>query len=97
MTKDDKKPLCQLLGEIYIPNEIDDDQLRTLKLLMESLHSRRPIFDITAQHSFIKLDDMISKKFAKQLEGLSEKEYRQLENVKDVFEFLDAVEPDCEE
>lgn len=61
------------------------------------LFQRRPIFDITAQHSFIKLDDMISKKFAKQLEGLSEKEYRQLENVKDVFEFLDAVEPDCEE
>lgn len=61
------------------------------------LTQRRPIRDTTAQNAFIKFDDMISKKFAKQLEGFSEEEYRQLENMKDLFEFLDAVEPDSEE
>ncbi|EED83823.1 predicted protein [Postia placenta Mad-698-R] len=95
--KDDKKPLCQLLGKLYILNEVDDDQLRTLKLLMESPRSRRSIRDTTAQNSFIKSDDVLSKKFAKQLEGVSEEEYRQLENMKDLFEFLHAVQPDSEE
>jgi condensin complex subunit 3 len=38
-TEDEKKILCQLFSKLYIPEIIDDDKVRTLKLLMYNLHS----------------------------------------------------------
>ena len=44
--EDDKKVLCQLLGKLYLPEKVDDDKLRTLKLLMHNLRSvRTPVPD----------------------------------------------------
>jgi condensin complex subunit 3 len=37
--EEDKKVLCQLLGKLFIPETLDDDKLRTLKLLMDNLRS----------------------------------------------------------
>lgn len=37
LSEDDKKALCTLLGKLYIPDEVDDDKIRTLKLLMANL------------------------------------------------------------
>ncbi|CCM04766.1 uncharacterized protein FIBRA_06956 [Fibroporia radiculosa] len=96
-TKDDKKTLCQLFSKLYIPEELDDDKLRTLKLLTYSLRSRRPMRDAAAQNAIVKFDDLISKKFARQLEGFSEDEYRQLENMQDLFTFLDNIPPESDE
>jgi condensin complex subunit 3 len=39
LTEDEKKILCQLFGKLYIPETIDDDKVRTLKLLMYNLQS----------------------------------------------------------
>ncbi|KAI0941839.1 hypothetical protein AcV7_002413 [Taiwanofungus camphoratus] len=97
MEKDDKKALCQLLGKLHIPDILDDDKLRTLKLLTHNLRSRRPLRDTASQNAFVKFDSAISKKFERQLEGFSEEEYRQLENLKGLFEFLDEIESDSEE
>ena len=36
-TEDNKKVFCQLLGKLYIPDEVDDDKLRTLHLLVTNL------------------------------------------------------------
>lgn len=36
---EDKKALCQLLGKLYIPDTVDDDKIRTLKLLMHNLRA----------------------------------------------------------
>ncbi|EGO03950.1 hypothetical protein SERLA73DRAFT_165497 [Serpula lacrymans var. lacrymans S7.3] len=91
--KEDKKVMCQLLGRLYIPDTVDDDKIRTLKLLLSSLSSRRPLRDTVAKNAFMKFDNAISKKFAKQLEDFNEAEYRQLENLKELFEFLDDIVP----
>jgi hypothetical protein len=37
LIEEDKKVLCQMLGKLYIPDEVDDDKIRTLKLLMHTL------------------------------------------------------------
>lgn len=64
---------------------------------------RRPLRDTTSQNAFSKFEDALSKKFASQLEGFSEEEYRQLENLdahanmKGAFEFVDGFELDAEE
>lgn len=95
--EDDKKALCQLLGKLHIPDVVDDDKLRTLKLLCHNLLQRRPLKDTTSKNAFVKFDSMISKRFAKQLENFSEEEYRQLESLHDLFEFLDEIIPESDE
>lgn len=38
-SEEDKKALCQILGKLHIPETVDDDKLRTLKLLMHNIRS----------------------------------------------------------
>ncbi|KAJ6570219.1 nuclear condensing complex subunit [Mycena vulgaris] len=94
MPKDDKKVLVQLLVKLHIPDEVDVDKIRTLKLLMHTLNLRRPLRDTTTNNAFKKFDASISKKFEKQLEDFDEDEYRKLEELKDLFEFLDDIIPE---
>lgn len=37
--EDDKKSLCQLLGKLYLPDNVDEDKIKTLKLLVYNLQS----------------------------------------------------------
>ena len=37
--EEDKKALCQMLGKLHLPEEVDDDKVRVLKLLVTSLRS----------------------------------------------------------
>ncbi|KAA1474990.1 ARM repeat-containing protein [Dentipellis sp. KUC8613] len=97
MEKDDKKVLCQVLTKLYIPPEMDDDKIRRLKLLMQTLLARRPIRDTAANNAFAKFDKSISQKFEKQLEAFNEDEFRELESLKDLFEFLDDIMPEEDE
>lgn len=59
--------------------------------------------DTTSQNAFSKFEDALSKEYAPQLEGFSEEEYRQLENLdahvgmKGAFEFIDGFELDDED
>ncbi|PIL28240.1 hypothetical protein GSI_09652 [Ganoderma sinense ZZ0214-1] len=91
--KDEKKALCQMLGKLYLPDEAEDDKLRTLKLLVTSLRSRRPPRDTASKNAVIKFDNALSKKYEKQLENFSEDELRKLEELKELFEFLDDIIP----
>ncbi|KAI0674717.1 nuclear condensing complex subunit [Trametes maxima] len=93
--KDDKKALCQMLGKLYLPDEVDDeDKVRLLKLLLSNLRTRRPPRDTTAKNALAKFDAALSKKYEAQLANFSEDEFRQLEELRDLFEFLDDIIPD---
>ena len=54
---------------------------------------RRPIRDSVAKKAFTKFENTISKKYGPQLEDFNEEEFRQLEKLKDLFEFLDEIIP----
>ena len=88
---------CQLLNKLYIPDQIDDDKLRTLKLLVNNVRTRRPMKDATSSSALTRFDNSIAKKYQSQLEGFNEEEYRQLEYFRDLFEFLDDVMPEEDE
>jgi hypothetical protein len=52
MVGEEKKVLCQLLGKLFVPETVDDDKLRTLKLLIHRLRTVRllcylDLFDFT--------------------------------------------------
>jgi condensin complex subunit 3 len=53
--------------------------------------------DATAKNAFTKFDNAITKKYEKQLENFNEEEYRKLEYLKDMFEFLDDIISEEEE
>lgn len=91
---DDKKVLCQALAKLYLPPETaDDDKIRTLKLLVTNLRTRRPPREASAQAALAKFDTALSKRFEKQLEDFDEAEYRQLESLRELFAFLDEIVP----
>jgi len=90
----DKKVLCQALSKLsLLPETDDDDKVRTLKLLVHNLRTRRPPRDASALAALVKFDGALSKRFEKQLEDFGEAEYRQLESLKELFEFLDEIVP----
>ena len=90
----DKKVLCQALSKLYLPpGTDDDDKVRTLKLLVHNLRTRRPPRDASAVAALSKFDDALSKQFEKQLEDFNEAEYRQLQSLQELFEFLDDIMP----
>ncbi|KIJ59925.1 hypothetical protein HYDPIDRAFT_99639 [Hydnomerulius pinastri MD-312] len=94
--KDDmenKKVLCQVLGRLHLPENVDDDKIRTLKLLIHNISTRRPLRDTTARNAFTKFDAAVTKKYADKLADFSEEEYRQLEQLNDLFAFLDDIIP----
>ncbi|GLB42418.1 putative nuclear condensing complex subunits, C-term domain [Lyophyllum shimeji] len=92
--KEDKKVLCQLLPKLYIPDTVDDDKIKELKVLMYGLRSRRPLRDTTTNNAFTKFETAINKKFEKQLEDFSEEEYRKLEQLEQLFSWLDEIIPE---
>ena len=39
--EDDKKVLCQVLGRLHFPETVDDDKIRTVKLLVQNIFTVR--------------------------------------------------------
>ncbi|KAG2090779.1 nuclear condensing complex subunit [Suillus discolor] len=93
IAEEDKKFFYQVFGRLYLLDKVDDDKIRTLKLLLHSLNSRRPIRDAAAKNALAKFDAAIPKRYAEPLESFNEEDYRQLEYLKDLFEFLDDIIP----
>ncbi|KAF8207192.1 nuclear condensing complex subunit [Mycena galopus ATCC 62051] len=94
MPKGDKRILCQMLPKLSIPEEVDVDKIRTLKLLIDNVSTRRPLGDATANNALKKFDAAIQKKFEKELEGFSEAEYREFNKLQELFDFLDDIIPE---
>lgn len=55
---------------------------------------RRPLKDAVTNNAFAKFEATICKKFEKQLEDFNEEEYRKLEELKDIFDFVDSIIPE---
>jgi condensin complex subunit 3 len=107
--EEDKKVLCQLLNRLHIPDTVDDYKIRSIKLLIEHLRAvsnfiysaifsltikqRRPLRDSSSNTALSKFETTIVKKFEKQLEHFSEEEFRKLEELNELFEFLDSIIP----
>ncbi|KAG6871627.1 hypothetical protein C0992_010585, partial [Termitomyces sp. T32_za158] len=95
--RDDKRALCQLLPKLHLPDSADDDKVKGLKVLLYTLRSRRPIRDTTTNNAFTKFEAAVMKKYAQQLQEFSEEEYRKLEQLEKLFEYVDSIIPDDDE
>lgn len=86
-----------MLSKLYIPDNVDDDKARTLKLLVNNVKSRRPPPDTASKNNLKRFDALLDKKFEAQLADLNEEELRKMENLQELFEFLDDIIPEDED
>ena len=57
---------------------------------------RRPLREASTKKTFAKFQATVETKYEKQLADFNEDEFRQLEELKDIFEFLDEITPDSD-
>ncbi|KAH7096918.1 nuclear condensing complex subunit [Auriculariales sp. MPI-PUGE-AT-0066] len=96
MDTEDKKVLCQGLSKIFIPMEVDDLKIRTLVVLVSNVQRRRPIGDSTARTALERFSKSLRKRFAEQLEGVTDEDMRKMDALTKLFEFMDSM-PEVEE
>ncbi|KAF9648455.1 ARM repeat-containing protein [Thelephora ganbajun] len=96
LTRENNKILCQILSKLHLPEVVDENKIKTLKLLIYNVQSRRPPREAAAKNALAKFDATISNKYSAQLESFSEEDCRKLEYLKDLFEFLDDIIPEEE-
>jgi condensin complex subunit 3 len=58
---------------------------------------KRPLKDTVARNAITKFDNMLSKKFEEQLKDFSEEDYRKLESLQELFNFIDDIIPEDED
>lgn len=61
--------------------------------LIECILQRRPLRDHASKTAFSKFETAFTKKFEKLLEDFSEEEFRKLEELDELFMFLDSIFP----
>ena len=61
--------------------------------MVRSSPQRRPLRDSICNNAFTKFETLITKKFKNQLEHFSEEEFRKLEELNELFLFLDSIIP----
>ncbi|KAJ4473176.1 nuclear condensing complex subunit [Lentinula aciculospora] len=91
--KDQKKVLCQQLPKLYLPDDVDENIVRYLNLLMDKVPSCRPLPDTVSKNAFAKFQIAFTKKYEKQLEGLSAEEYLSHEQHQAETQFLNHIIP----
>ena len=57
------------------------------------MKQRRPLRDFICNTAFTRFETAISRKFEKQLQHFTEEEFRKLEELTELFEFLDSIIP----
>ena len=103
---EEDKVLCQILGRLRLPETVDDDKVRTLKLLVHNVFTVRsrsrlldPSLIVMPARQRRPVRDISARnaltKFdttiSKTLSNFSEEEYRQLEQLETSFKFLDDI------
>ena len=53
--------------------------------------------DTATKNALTRFESSLTKKFSAQLENFNEQEFREIQEMKDLFDFLDQVESDGEE
>ncbi|KAG8932901.1 hypothetical protein FRC01_011776 [Tulasnella sp. 417] len=91
ISKEDKKILCQMLGRLHIPADLDHDKALQLKILTSALNMHRPLKDTVSKNAFTKFDNALSKTLAEQLAGFNEEDYAELDEIRKRFEWTEDV------
>ncbi|KAB5594684.1 Condensin complex subunit 3 [Ceratobasidium theobromae] len=98
MDKEERKVLVQLLGKLYLPDELDNLKILTLHLLIKNLRRRRPLRETATRNAFAKFEISFKKKYNEQLTGMSEADHEAFQelHIQELQRWIDEIEPDSD-
>ncbi|KAF5315625.1 hypothetical protein D9611_004773 [Ephemerocybe angulata] len=94
LKKEDKKALYQCLTRLHLPDDADDLKLMRIKLLLDKLNQCRPPRDNPSIKAWSKFENEFTKKYEAKLEGFTEEDARELDELNELFDFLDDIIPE---
>ncbi|KAF8761781.1 Nuclear condensing complex subunit [Rhizoctonia solani] len=94
MEKEVRKVLVQLLGKLYLPDQLSDAKVLSLHLLIMNLKLRRPLRDAPNRNAFTKFEASFRKKYSAQLTGMSEADHAafQESHIQELQSWIDEIE-----
>ncbi|CAE6436074.1 unnamed protein product [Rhizoctonia solani] len=98
MEKEQRKVLVQLLGKLYLPDELDDLKVLGLHLLIVNLKLRRPLRDAPTRNAFTKFEASFRKKYSAQLTGMTQADHIAFNeaHIEDLQRWIEGNEPDSD-
>ncbi|CAE6447886.1 unnamed protein product [Rhizoctonia solani] len=97
MEKEQRKVLVQLLGKLYLPDELDNSKILGLHLLIMNLKLRRPLRDAPTRNAFTKFEASFRKKYNTLLTGMSQADYDAFKEAHlQEFSWIDDIEADSD-
>ncbi|RUS13234.1 nuclear condensing complex subunit, partial [Endogone sp. FLAS-F59071] len=86
-----RKLLVQILNKLYI-DEAGEIRLKKLTMLAGNLKSRKPLTDAMTRNMFNKFEAALLKFFENKPEALDDDEIEQVEEYKELLDFVESVE-----
>ncbi|SPO20133.1 related to Condensin complex subunit 3 [Ustilago trichophora] len=90
--KDQRKVMCQLLGKVFLPEEIDDVKVQEVLILLTGLKELNPIEDTVSKNALGRFETAFAKAFTEQveagLEGLDLDSSAKFDDLKAFFEAI---------
>ncbi|EST10071.1 Nuclear condensin complex subunit 3, C-terminal domain protein [Kalmanozyma brasiliensis GHG001] len=99
-TKDckDRKVMCQLLGKVFLPEELDDAKVQEVLILLTGLHELNDITDTVTKNALGRFEAAFAKAYTAQVEaGLDGLDLESTPAFDSVKAFFDAIQVDVEE
>ncbi|KAF9066731.1 nuclear condensing complex subunit [Rhodocollybia butyracea] len=92
LQKEHKRILCQdVLQKLYLPNNVDEVEVRYLDMLLDKVFSVRPLPDGHSKRFFSNFHKAFQKKYEIELASLSTEDFRTLEKYWAENAFLDSI------
>ncbi|KAF9269428.1 hypothetical protein L218DRAFT_1029797 [Marasmius fiardii PR-910] len=87
------KVICQLLPKLYLPDVVDDDKVKELKVKIDTIQARRPPRETTAKKALAKFADKLAKKYEEQLKNFDEDDWLKMTRNQVILDEVDAIFP----
>ncbi|SJX60507.1 related to Condensin complex subunit 3 [Sporisorium reilianum f. sp. reilianum] len=65
----DRKVMCQLLGKLYLPEELDDAKVQEVLIVLTGLHALNPITDTVTKNALGRFETAFAKAYPAQVEA----------------------------
>ncbi|CDS02070.1 hypothetical protein [Sporisorium scitamineum] len=65
----DRKVMCQLLGKLYLPDELDDAKVQEVLIMLTGLHELNPITDTVTKNALGRFETAFIKAYPAQVEA----------------------------
>ncbi|KAG7094897.1 hypothetical protein E1B28_005704 [Marasmius oreades] len=91
------KALFQLLPKLHLPDAVDDDKVKELKVKMDIIHARRPPRETSAKNALNKFVNTLAKKYEEQLKDFDEEDWLNMTKNQLILDEVNAIFPDDDE